>query len=76
MDASYGSAVAFASAAQPREVMPQSPQTTPASTIASALVKSVSSVPTERSSGSRPLPEALQIAREQGLDLVEVAARG
>jgi len=34
------SAVVFASAALHTEVMPQSPQTKPASTIASALVKS------------------------------------
>ena len=40
VDASYTSAVAFASAAEHQEVMPQSPQTKPASTIAFALVKS------------------------------------
>ena len=40
VDASYMSAVVFASAAELREVMPQSPQTKLASTIASALVKS------------------------------------
>jgi len=40
VDASYTSAVVFASAADSQEVMPQSPQTKLASTIASALVKS------------------------------------
>ena len=67
------SAVAFASAARQQKEMPLSTDETRINDrIRARQVRLIGSDGTQY--GVKPLPEALQIAREQGLDLVEVAA--